>query len=192
MTNTNIYILRLEGGRWYIGKSDDVLNRYQQHIAGNGSVWTKKYKPISVHMIINNVSSFEEDKLTKEYMSKYGINKVRGGSYTQIKLSKFHKDAITMEIWAAKGLCTQCGRPGHFVKECTAKIDILGNTLDNKTSIPYGADSEDSTASDDEDYQWRCRFCDKTFLTTFGCGVHQKSCESNYHTPVKLCKIINV
>ena len=104
MPNTCIYVLRLEGGRYYIGKSDNVMNRYQQHLNGNGSAWTRKYKPVSLEKTIENVSPFEEDKITKEYMSKYGIDKVRGGSYVEVELSEFHIDALKMEIWAAKDL----------------------------------------------------------------------------------------
>ena len=84
MSNTNIYVLRLEGGRYYIGKSDNMMNRYQQHINGSGSAWTRQYRPVSLEKIIENVSPFEEDKITKEYMSKYGIDNVRGGSYVEI------------------------------------------------------------------------------------------------------------
>jgi predicted GIY-YIG superfamily endonuclease len=85
---TNIYILRLEGGRYYVGKGDNVMNRYQQHLNGGGSAWTRKYKPISVVRIIPNSSPFEEDKQVKEYMAKYGIQNVRGGSYVQIDLEE--------------------------------------------------------------------------------------------------------
>ena len=46
MSNTNVYVLRLEGGRYYIGKSDNVMNRYQQHLGGSGSAWTRKYRPV--------------------------------------------------------------------------------------------------------------------------------------------------
>jgi predicted GIY-YIG superfamily endonuclease len=70
MPTTNIYILKLQGGRYYIGKSDNVSKRYEQHLNGSGSSWTKKYKPISVDKIIPNASPFDEDKYTKEYMSK--------------------------------------------------------------------------------------------------------------------------
>ena len=168
MSNTNIYVLRLEGGRYYVGKSDNVMTRYQQHIKGSGSAWTRKYKPVSLEKTIENVSSFEEDKVTKEYMSKYGIDKVRGGSYVEVELSEFHTDALKMEIWAAKDLCTQCGRPGHFVKDCHAKTDASGN------KIEYEEDND----------EWGCEYCDRTFTTAFGCGVHEKSCKvKNKKTP---------
>ena len=161
MSNTNIYVLRLEGGRYYVGKSDNVMNRYQQHIKGSGSAWTRKYKPISLEKTIENVSSFEEDKVTKEYMSKYGIDKVRGGSYVEVELSDFHKEALKMEFCSAKDLCTNCGRPGHFVKYCHAKTDVSGNKIEYE----------------EEDDEWGCSFCDRTFTTAFGCGVHEKSCK---------------
>ena len=161
MSNTNIYVLHLEGGRYYIGKSDNVMNRYKQHMNGSGSAWTRKYKPISLEKTIENVSSFEEDKITKEYMSKYGIDRVRGGSYVEIELDDFQKETLNREIWGAKDLCTQCGRKGHWVKDCNAKTDISGN------KIEYEEDSD----------EWGCSFCDRTFTTLFGCSVHEKSCK---------------
>ena len=163
MSTTNIYILRLEGGRYYVGKSDNVMKRYQQHLNGSGSAWTRKYKPISLVKIIENASPFEEDKLTKEYMAKYGIDKVRGGSYVELELSEFHIEALKMEIWAAKDNCIQCGRPGHFVKDCYAKTDVSGNTIEYEESS--------------EEEEWACDYCDRTFTTAFGCGVHEKSCK---------------
>lgn len=160
---TNIYILRLEGGKYYVGKSEDVINRYQQHMNGSGSSWTRKYKPISLEKTIENASPFDEDKITKEYMSKYGIDNVRGGSYVEITLSEFQNETLKTEIWAAKDLCTQCGRAGHFVKDCYAKTDVSGREIT----------FEDSS----EDDEWGCEYCNRTFTTRFGCVIHEKSCK---------------
>jgi predicted GIY-YIG superfamily endonuclease len=166
MSTTNIYILRLEGGRYYIGKSDNIMNRYQQHMNGTGSSWTRKYKPIAIQKIIENVSSFEEDKITKEYMSKYGIDKVRGGSYVEVELSEFHIAALNMEIWAAKDLCTQCGRKGHFVKNCYANTDVSGNEL-------YEEEEEEE---EEEHTIWGCSHCDTEFSDEEECAKHEKKC----------------
>ena len=78
---TSIYILKLESGKYYIGKSNDVNKRFEQHITGNGSSFTKIYKPVAIDKIIKNTSPFDEDKITKEYMIKYGIDNVRALCY---------------------------------------------------------------------------------------------------------------
>lgn len=161
MSTTNIYVLRCEGGRYYVGKSDDVVDRFQQHLRGSGSAWTRKYKPVSLERVVKNVSSFDEDKITKEYMSKYGIDKVRGGSYVELELSEFHTAALKMEIWGAKDLCTQCGRSGHWVKDCHAKTDVSGNKIEYEEDV----------------LEWGCEYCDRTFTTEYGCGIHERSCK---------------
>jgi branched-chain amino acid aminotransferase len=91
---TNIYILRLEGGKWYVGKTNNVIQRLQEHLNGTGSTWTKKYKPISLEKTLENVSPFEEDKVTKEYMAKYGIDRVRGGTYVTETLEQAQIDVV--------------------------------------------------------------------------------------------------
>jgi len=153
--STTIYVLRLEGGHYYIGKSDNVAARYQQHLNGKGSAWTKKYPPVSLVKTIKGASPFDEDKITKEYMLKYGIDNVRGGSYVQIELSPFHMDALNMEIRGATDLCTQCGRAGHFVRNCYATTDVSGNLLEfefeSDSDDVYEYDDSDAEAEEDED-----------------------------------------
>ena len=83
-----------------------MIKRYQQHSSGLGSAWTKKYKPVRILDTIENVSPFDEDKITKEYMAKYGIENVRGGSYVEIELSELQTEALKIELWQAKDLCT--------------------------------------------------------------------------------------
>jgi hypothetical protein len=116
---TTIYILRLKGGRYYIGKSDNVNARYQQHLNGSGSAWTRKYAPLSLERTIEHASAFDEDKYTKEYMAKYGIDKVRGGSYVQLKLSEEQTELLQREIWGATDACMICGKKGHFAQKCS-------------------------------------------------------------------------
>ena len=127
---STLYVLRLEGGRYYVGKSDHVMKRYQQHLEGSGSAWTRKYPPVSLEKTIEHASPFEEDKVTKEYMSRYGVDKVRGGSYVELELSESQTDALQRELWAAKDLCTRCGRSGHFVKDCRAKTVVSGRAIE--------------------------------------------------------------
>ena len=115
---TNIYILKLENDKWYIGKSDNPEQRYTQHKNSYGSAWTSKHAPIELFKIIENVSPFQEDAITKEYMSLYGIDNVRGGSYVRIELSQVQKDYIQRELWSMNNLCNNCGSSEHWVRSC--------------------------------------------------------------------------
>jgi len=124
--STNIYILRLQNGRYYVGKTDNPMKRYQEHLNGSGSAWTRKYKPVAIEKIIPNASPFDEDRYVKEYMAKYGINCVRGGAYVEFKLDDIQRDALNRELRGAKDLCTICGHAGHWAKDCYAETDVNG------------------------------------------------------------------
>jgi predicted GIY-YIG superfamily endonuclease len=43
-----IYVIKLEKGKYYIGKTSNPQFRLQSHFDSNGSSWTKKYKPLKV------------------------------------------------------------------------------------------------------------------------------------------------
>jgi len=122
---TNIYVLRLSGGNWYIGKTNDVSMRYQEHVNGDGSAWTSLHTPICLAHTLCNVSPFEEDKVTKEYMAKYGIEKVRGGSYSNIHLNSSQTTQILNEIKTASDMCYKCGKTGHYANVCSAHSSRL-------------------------------------------------------------------
>jgi hypothetical protein len=115
---TNIYVLKLEQNKYYIGKTNNINIRLNDHMSGNGSQWTKKYKPIEITEVIPNCDDFDEDKYTKIYMNKFGIYNVRGGSYTKIVLSKEEISLLEKEITGSTDKCYNCNKPGHFSKEC--------------------------------------------------------------------------
>ena len=83
-----IYALQLQDGKYYIGKTNSPSFRLDSHFNSNGSAWTQLYKPIKILEIIPNCDDYDEDKYTRKYMDKYGINNVRGGSFVSIELDK--------------------------------------------------------------------------------------------------------
>ena len=118
---TTIYVLKLEGGRYYVGKTEHLMRRYQEHMRGEGAAWTSKYKPLSLVQKIENAGPFDEDMVVKEYMAKHGIDMVRGGSYVTDVLSEAEKQMIQKELWSAHDKCTQCGSSSHWSAKCTGK-----------------------------------------------------------------------
>ena len=195
-----IYILKLQNNKYYIGKTDNFKKRHQEHMNGMASSWTKKYKPISVEQIISNASPYDEDKYTIEYMDKYGINNVRGGVYVKEALDSNEIDAINKKIRGANDCCTQCGRKGHFVKNCKFTKDINGEEIyDNSDCTKYekickknkcnrcGRDGHNIDScyakkdingdmleeSESEEEIFNCSYCDKEFETLKGSTCHE-------------------
>ena len=157
-----IYVLRLTGNRFYIGKTTNMEQRFEQHLSGTAAAWTKKYKPISIERIIYDIHPYDEDKFTKQYMATFGIDYVRGGSYTQVNLPDEDIYFLNREIWHAQGRCTRCGHMGHFVQNCFAKKDIYGNQFDN--------------LSESSDIVWFCDICNEEFDTQQEAIQHEKCC----------------
>lgn len=145
-TTTNIYILRLTGGKYYVGKTNDVQKRYREHKAGKGAEWTRRYPPVCVQSILRDASPFDEDRYVKEYMSKFGVDSVRGGSYSQTVLDDAQKSAIEKELRTAEDSCMRCGRTGHFVAACYARTDVDGSVIDEEESEESEDESEDDNA----------------------------------------------
>lgn len=127
--STHIYILRLHSGKFYVGKSVDPAKRYQEHLSGKGSAWTKKYKPIAMIEVHLMTSALDEDNYTKKFMMKHGIENVRGGTYVAEELNDSQLESLKKEFRHADDKCTRCGRSGHFVAKCYANTDVEGTSI---------------------------------------------------------------
>jgi predicted GIY-YIG superfamily endonuclease len=151
----SIYILELQENKWYIGKTyKKVKERFQEHLDGKGSSWTSKYKPIKIHHTIDTCGHvkgaeyWQENALTLEYMEEYGIENVRGGSYTNVVLypeqlryldlvtnpdnffegklncyidddtKELYKAYKNMEQDEKYNCCYKCFSKTHFAKDC--------------------------------------------------------------------------
>jgi len=136
--NNKIYILELENGKYYVGKTNNIDRRIKEHQSGNGSEWTKKYKFIKLITVKDETSIFDEDKEVKEMMYQFKIDNVRGGSYSKIILTAEEISILNKEIYSALDKCFNCGNIGHFAKNCkvikddkTIKFNSsIQNTLD--------------------------------------------------------------
>lgn len=123
--STNIYVLALEHGKYYVGKTTDPASRIFSHFSGYGSAWTRLHRPVRVVEVRQNASSLDEDEVTKEYMNKYGVQNVRGGSYTQIQLDENELGDDRRETIGALDRCLRCGRFGHWAKNCYARSAVI-------------------------------------------------------------------
>ena len=199
----NIYILELNGNKYYIGKTNNIHFRLESHFNNNGSEWTKKYPPKKIIKILHNCDDFDEDKYTKQYMLLKGMNNVRGGSYTKIKLNDEEIKLLKKELSSASDKCYICGSNEHFANNCDNDNDYdnIFNKLSDKLEkllieqdrcfrchrlghyvsecyakvTIHGDIICDDCDSDENEYIeiWECRYCDKEFTTEKGLDLHE-------------------
>lgn len=122
-----IYILKCDNNKYYVGKTNYIDDRMNKHFKFGGSVWTKIYAPKKVIRIIENCDNFDEDKYTIMTMAKYGIDNVRGGSFSSLVLAKEEKLMAIKMIRSSKDCCFNCGNNGHFITKC--KLNNLNKIL---------------------------------------------------------------
>jgi predicted GIY-YIG superfamily endonuclease len=115
----NLYVLELAKNKFYVGKtSKSVIERFNAHKKGFGPKWTRLYEPVNILEQFESDDKFDEDKYTKKYMDKFGIDNVRGGSYSNIILTDWQTKTIIHELRTSNDLCFVCGLSGHFASEC--------------------------------------------------------------------------
>ena len=99
-----VYVWELEEGKYYVGYSENLSSRLEQHTTGDGAVWTKKYKPISILEIVRGNKDVEKAK-TLEYMKLKGFENVRGAGYCKTEYSSVPQPVQDYISGSTKGKC---------------------------------------------------------------------------------------
>jgi len=83
----HIYVLKCQGGKYYVGQTVNINRRLSEHKKGTGSWFTAKYKPLGVidNFAVGYMTEAQamhyENETTARYMQIYSIDDVRGGDF---------------------------------------------------------------------------------------------------------------
>ena len=83
----HVYTLLLEQGFYYVGYSQDIQTRFASHWLGAGSKWTQIHKPVAVISVMPGDTHLQTLQ-TIALMCDKGWEKVRGGSYCTVEMTK--------------------------------------------------------------------------------------------------------
>ena len=153
-----LYVLQLAGGKYYVGKTKNVADRYKQHLSGDGAAWTRKHAPTKLIETRGLKDEHDETNVTKDLMKKYGVDNVRGGAYVSIEIDEATKSVLEREIRGDNDKCFKCGLGGHFANRCPITVREEPEVVEVNV--------------------WGCEHCDKEFTSMTRAIAHERRCTS--------------
>jgi hypothetical protein len=118
MTVKKLYVISLENEKWILHISNQVdINKIfiECELLYN---FVKMNKPVNIHETIEIMNELEIDMYVKKYMSFYGIENVRGGSYSQEIIPDCFLKSLYFEL-------------GYSLKMVETDLDIIENIMNN-------------------------------------------------------------
>jgi predicted GIY-YIG superfamily endonuclease len=114
-----LYVLYLEGDKYYIGITTNFMNRFRQHGGPYGAQWTRKHHPLKVLELhdLGTITNYDAEKIEQDffeqYRKKYGVTRVRGGRIVStgsiFNLGKFYFNRQMLEAFLVLVLLMLCG-----------------------------------------------------------------------------------
>lgn len=134
-----LYVLKLAGGRYYVGATTRLHTRINCHLRGLVSEWTRRYAAkllVSSERVSAAAAWDAVDARVFELMVAHGIDRVRGGSYASVRLSGQVQAELRAKIKDGNyGECTRCGLPTHSADVCISERDVDGAEIDDDDSV---------------------------------------------------------
>ena len=153
-----IFVLKLKTGKFYIGKTTQPHFRFTDY-SPETLEWTTTYKPIGMdNYVMITPERVDEmvDVYTKKYMVKYGIARVRGGSFSSFEIDDSTFQDLIQETRGQIISCNICGSKSH----------LMG------TNCPmYFKDGYQCIV-----YNWCCKHCASDFSDIKQCVSHEEIC----------------
>lgn len=121
------FAIQFKNGSYFITSAYDPQETFNDFLK-------RGFHPISIESIILNSESYHEWALFREYLVKYGIDRVRGASYTEFILTDIQRQTLV-----------------HFINSWSPirdKIDSDMEILENKLNGVSISDNSNSSMDD--------------------------------------------
>tara|TARA_Y100001958_G_C21248511_1_gene581347 strand:+ start:2586 stop:3167 length:582 start_codon:yes stop_codon:yes gene_type:complete len=170
----NVYVLKLENDKYYVGESTNVEKRIWAHKNDNGSAWTKKHEVEAQISGVEVTNNFNELAQTLEMMRVYGIDNVRGSLFTKpFPLDRFEKIMAAQLYCELHGYCRKCGSNDHFVGNCKEDkvvnwVHKFGGELEYKELLVPKKRECSKCSADISTMPYNYRYCRDCFLKING------------------------
>jgi hypothetical protein len=132
----SVYILKLQEGKFWAGFTVEPIIKARQFKAV--SEWVEQYGIESIYTVVP-ARIYQLDHEVKDLMVEMGIDNVRGGSWSEKYLPDTVKRTLQTELFGNQDFCTMCGKPGHYIQDCS---DDSGDSV----SEFFGTTNEPSPA----------------------------------------------
>lgn len=86
-----VYVLELVDNKFYVGISKDCKKRFEEHRRGEGSDFTRKFKPLYIvdkrntQLLNKKEAEHIENIVTIQWMILKGVENVRGGNFCALE-----------------------------------------------------------------------------------------------------------
>jgi predicted GIY-YIG superfamily endonuclease len=57
-----LYVLKLDEGKYYVGRTTNFITRLSQHLTGQGSAFTTRYKIVDIELVRKLEDQHDEDE----------------------------------------------------------------------------------------------------------------------------------
>ena len=175
-----VYVLALKDGFYYIGRFN-----ISQIKNGGGSSWTKLHPPVSVVETIYRDAEydeeFDEDEIVYKYMKKYGVDKVRGGTYSSTLLSDYSIKILNEKL-----------NKNEYIYKANENSVVTTKTDTDFTTVVYdsskknqSSDSKKSSRVSSSSSAHVCSYCEVSFIDDVMLKKHEERCMDSYFTKNK-------
>jgi hypothetical protein len=179
-----VYILELSDGFYSISRFS-----ISQIKNGSGTSWTKLHQPVSVIKTIYKDEEydedFSEDDIVYEFMEKYGIEKVRGGSFNSVVLSEYQISILNQKLKKHENTYNKN-------KENSNNSISYHYNNDDFTTVIYDSSKKNQIANTVTNNLNKvsssaniCSYCEMSFANEIMVKKHEEKCMDTYFTKSK-------